>query len=246
MPLGYANDLPDDHQFHPLSSRSPVQDLGEAVTRLGAVQTLDRRGEMLWCDVGDRGFSPYFMTVSGDGGEYYLSSIFGTYGAYGIILVGGSTSNHYIFMQHPMMILNTVRLGFETMVYIPNAYEKLYLTMYSYDGTYRYYGGARLVYDDNVLQIVDETLSWTTIYSLPSAYKAAYTYHALKMVIDLETKKYHKIIWNDQEISLSDYTLSTSASSTPPKYNFGIALYSRSGYNDMCAVHYQIVTANDP
>lgn len=246
MPLGLARDMPDDFHILPNSRSSPVQNLGELVARLGKPPTMDGRGEVLWFDTCDKGLSPFSLSSAGTGGEYFISDENAGYGNYSLALTAGSDAGHYCVLQHQLPVPFSPSIGVEFQYRITTLTSACYAYYVTYIGSIRYFISLKIDYDSQELQVVIHDGSYVPIHTFSTDRVLGIGVAQCKLVANIETGYYSRVLFEEIELDISDYSLYALASSSDPALFIQFQNLGRLSYNDIVYIQHMIVTSNEP
>ena len=239
-------DTPDFYEYLPGSDRYSLSDMGELVVRLGSPVTYDRRGEVIWYDMMDRGLSPYVVSAYGTGAAARVTAVYTGMGHYCMELTAGSTLLMSITLMREFVHLGLQRVGVEIGVsfYTLNDYFRLWLSRY--ENGVCHYPGINLSAHDRTLSYRDKDNVWQVLYNTGQLEGWKDVFHHLKLVVDYMTGKYVRVMFNDHEFNMSDIEYYKITTGEENRYFLEFGLFSRPGYNDVCYVDHVIITGNEP
>lgn len=241
-----AYDMPDDWPWLPGSARFPLADMGELAVRLGSPFTYDRRGEVLWMDVCDKGTSPFFADISSAGASFKTSVKYPLHGGYCLKLTSGSDEDHSMYIARIMSYVSMLRCGLEVALFLDMDIEYFKIQILRYTGTQLFTATLRLNYITHTLQCYAGDLIWHYVGPLP-AFIAFYGIdHHIKLVADFETGYHVRALLNENVYDLSSHALLTSVSNQAPLYEIIMELTGRNTFNDFAYLQHVIVTGNEP
>lgn len=218
----------------------------ELAVRLGSEKFFDRRGDVFLIDNFKNGLAKWKLTGSGDGNSQILTADRARSGGYSVKLVGGLTTAYHARMCNyfPYPILS--KWGFETHFLYGSAFNYMLFGIDKYTGTQLVTSAIKFDRLNSKLQYYDDEGEYQDIADF-SIYEGDYLFNAVKVVLDLENNKYHRLIFNENTYPLSDYNMRiTDPHYGRPRIEFYIQLYSRSGENDYIFVDNIIITQNEP
>lgn len=239
-------DLPDNYPWFPDSGRYPMQDSGELAARLRSPNVFDRRGEVIFIDDMRYGLTPYTILTSGAGAGVKVVASAGLTGPYAIRLTGGSDDDMNASITKFLGVADINNWGLEVGVAFNDDFD-------TFRGTLRYHTGAALYsmsfqldFANGDLEIDEEGAGYTTIASLPGKMTQGGMFHNIKIVGDMRTKYFKRLIFNYTEYDISEYLMETAASVNLESQMVQLALTSDSGDNDSCDIGRVIVTSGEP
>lgn len=218
----------------------------ELAARLGSPKFFDRRGDVVFIDDFSSGLSKWWTTGSGDGNEQLITSEMVRSGGYSVKLVGGSTTPWYSYMRtaFPYPVLS--KWGFEIHFCYTVAIDKMIIEFIHDDADDSYESSLQWDYTNPKLQYRDFLGTYRDTIVSFSPLDRDNLFHVLKLVVDLETHKYHRLIYNEETYDLSDYAVYKGGSQGDNYCEIRIWLYSRDENNDYVHIDNVIVTQNEP
>ena len=203
MPHGY----PDYGVSAPKRTVYALQDMAELAARLGSIVTFDRRGDVILID----DFEPALLKWASGGDPVNWSVAFNTdYARSGkqcIKLTTAAGVDSWVSIEKYLTYPVRSRIGFEISFTISDdiGYHRLRILLA--EGNKEYGAYARFVFNDQILQILDENDNWVTVAT--DVYTAARSgqFHTMKLVADFTTHYYTRLIFLDRTIDLSAYPL---------------------------------------
>ena len=238
-------DSVDFSKYLPYSSRFSTHDMGELAVRLGSPVTFDRRGEVIWMDVCDRGLSPYSPTGSGVGNSVRLSTRYPMHGCYVLELTAGSDAAVTSGVTKAMSNVAMLRCGLEVGFWLASLNEFLWISLRRYDGVLMHEAQVRLYATDEKLCYKDAAGNPVTLASVGGVDNPSAVYHHIKLVADFELNQYVRVQYNDQEFDLGGVPIYTLAAGDISQYRIYIMLLGRVAYNDRAYLSHVIVTGNE-
>lgn len=165
-------------------------DMGELAARLGSIVTFDRRGNVLFLDDFESGFSKWIAT--GDAGfSAAQSADYARSGGFSAKLVTGPVAGNEIIISKRTPYPTLSSVGFE-FSFSHNSEIDITNTIFLYDGTNSY--GFEVAYNRASGILVINTGSFERLMSGLFLYQDYTLFHTIKLVVDLETKKYIRLI----------------------------------------------------
>ena len=238
-------DMPDDYPWLPSSARYPLADLGEHAVRLGSPVTFDRRGEVVWFDVGDKGLAPYIITGSGAGNKVKVDVLYPLHGSYNVMLQAGSDADCTSEIVKLVSNLAMRRSGFEVAGFVMVGVEAFEIYSARFDGSRGVLGRVRLNNVDKTLDYYGSDDAWHAIDIIGEFEDNYGVYHHLKLVTNFDSENYMRVLFDEKSYDLSTHELKTETSSQIACYRFYVRVVGRAGYNDTAYVGHVIVTGNE-
>lgn len=239
-------DAPDGYQYRPESTRAVLGDLGEHAVRVGSPITFDRRGTVIWYDTVQYGLTPWTESGSGTNSSSKLILGGGHFGPYLVEMTADSDGERWRQMWHPMPLIEINKWGLVVSFAVTDDFDYLSFSLNRYDGTYRYQGRIKVVFDPPKLQYRGSDGDDHDIETIPNPVWAYHTFHWIKFVADYETLEYVRVIYNGVEYPLPGIAIYKSDSDDIPKMTPYITVRGRSGYQDKMLVCAVILTIDEP
>lgn len=210
-----GTDLPDWGGNYNSAAFYPLSDLGEAAARLGAISTYDRRGSLIWQDKFDYGFGPYYTSTAGAGSAVSLITTPVHLPPFSASLFANGVAGGlaYIYRQFPIPATDKIGLSLFALPYTPN-YE-LRFDLLIFTGALKKTAEISIKSSDNKLQVLTPSGLQDIVTGIPSLY-GIFGYQFFKLVIDISTYKYERLLFLGQEYDLSATDLFSSADATAP------------------------------
>ena len=239
-------DMPDDYPWLPSSARYPLADLGEQAVRLGSPVTFDRRGEVVWYDVCDRGLSPYFITGSGTGNLVRVNTLGSLHGGYVLQMHAGSDAGHLSQIEKHITKQGMLRAGLEVASWLPVGGERFVVTIQRTTGTREFTAKVGLNYANQTLELWTAACEWESIDDIGVFEDNYGVYHHLKLAVDFESGYFMRMLYDDRRYDLSNYGLRVTDDTTIAMYRAIIKFVGLSGQNNDAYVGHVILTGNEP
>ena len=239
-------DMPDDYPWLPSSTRYPLADLGEQAVRLGSPVTFDRRGEVVWYDVCDKGISPYSITGSGTGNLVRVDTQYSLHGGYVLQMHAGSDADHFSeFIKH-ISNQEMLRAGLEAAFWLPVGGERFMITIQRLTGAQESTARVGLNYTNHTLELWTADGEWEQIDTVGVFENDYGIYHHLKLVADFESGCFMRMLYDNRRYDLSNYGLIVTADTTVAMYRARIKFIGLSGQDNDAYIGHVIVTGNEP
>lgn len=143
-------------------------------------------------------------------------------------------------------MLGTSKIGFEISYADMDDGATLQMTIGYYNGSAYYVGYLQIVENAGTLQIWNPTTSaYVTLATLviPSRID---NWNTMKLVIDMDTNKYVRAMFNQTVYDVSSYSLATGASAIGPHILVRMIFQSDENAANICYLDDAIVTQNEP
>lgn len=194
---------PDWWGAEPGQTTFQVQDVGELAARLGSIDTFDRRGNVIFLEDFESGFTPRWLRESQYTGVPVLSGAGARSGAYSLKLettpVSGAACG--ILCYRPLPVMG--KIGLEASFAIGGHVGIIAVGMGLYDGTNFAIFSVRYLPPTDKWQYLDSAGAWVDLFTSMVLYESPTIFHTLKIVADYENGEYFYIIVNEREQGLS-------------------------------------------
>jgi len=186
----------------PLSTIYTVEDLGELATRLGSIVTFDRRGNVIWLDDFESGINKWYA-LSLLGGSMTWDAVRAYHGAFSCKMATSANTDAYRRMRHYFTYPAVTKMGFEFAHSMgPEAENLITLLVTLIRTDYRITAGVQYSKVTGQWQYWDG--AWHNITPTQYLHSDVAMFNVTKMVIDLATAKYVRLISNNTTFDLSD------------------------------------------
>lgn len=192
-----AHGKPDWGLVGPKWTTYGLDDLGEAVVRLGSPVVWDRRGDVVFMDDYEHGTGQAFFNFGGAGAGVFLSCDHAWHGAYCIRTVASPEPNNSTRIEYNLPLPVLGKVGFEFWFSMMPEIETLELHVQVWDGDYVM--NFRVDYNPttNELRIRNNVPAWVVLDTDADLFLTNDAMHCLKMVVDLEDAGYVRVILDD-------------------------------------------------
>lgn len=218
----------------------------ELACMLGSPVSYDWRGQVLLIDDFSNGLSGYLESDVGAGGDVEVSPDCCASGGFSVKLTGGSSGGiREAMIQRKIGLPKSLRLGLYVRWAAVATPEDFEIGMWARKDGYEYIAYLRYHFADSKLQYKDSTLTYQDIATV-SLELGVYSFHSLKMVIDVGSGDYLRALLNGEEYDLSAYTMYAAVDAGADMARYEITCKSNSGDNDVIYVDAVVVTVNEP
>lgn len=223
-----------------------VEDLGEAVVRLGSPVSFDRRGDVVWWDDFEWGLEKWSAEAVGTGGSVGISTERARNGRCSAHLVAGSDNTHLAGIHHDEPYPSSSAFGFESSICFPADVESIEWSMVLFAPTGIL--STRLYYHipTQQLRYEDSAAALAVLASGVDLQGADRTFHTVKLVVDLRTNEYVRAIVNETTYAMAGIPCSVVGVSLVGRLHVGVTFTGTAGQNDECWVDDAIITQNEP
>ncbi len=242
MPRG----APDYSNVNVAAPLHRLDDLGEAVVRLGSIVTHDRAGRVVFLDKFEYGLSDWQIALSGTDAEICLVSTPFRSGPFSVRFTAGSDASRQakLFRKFPYPQLGKYGLEFS---WKPESHTSIVAgKLIKHDDTYDREFAFRYILDDQTLSIRDSDGVWQTIDDgLYLDYQYA-PFHTFKIVGDLETLEFVRLIVNENVYTDLPYYAYPYAADDGPNVRVDIIVNGDEGFNGFSYIDDVILTQSEP
>jgi hypothetical protein len=238
-------DAPDFYQYRLESDKRLLNDMAELAVRLGSVVKYDRSGSMIFGDSFDNGLAPYLPQLGGTGAAADIVSATTYTSGYSVRLTAGSDGNHSagVLKRLEPQVINM--LGFEATFSLETNTYSLILIIQHNTATEKKRWMIAWKPADGALRYYDADGNYQTFATLTLPTGDEELFHTVKLVIDLETEYYSRVMVDQNRYDLSDYVGRVEIEATDPRLEFEVNNMGRSGENDIMYVDEFIVTTDE-
>lgn len=180
-----------------------LADLAETAARLDSIVTFDRRGDIVWLDDFESDVLKWSLTLPGVGDSVVASSEAARNGAFSAKLTTGNVAGDMVTMVHYSPFPVTSRVGFEISFTVHDNLSDLIFSQRLYDGSDEHFARVRYRPATDVLEYLDRNAAWQNLAPSLVLLSATYILHTIKLVIDLNTQEYVRVIVDDVVYDLS-------------------------------------------
>ncbi len=239
-------DLPDNYPWLPGSERFPVGDIGELAPRLGSPVTYDRRGEVLWYDIFERGVAGWTEETGGNDGTVRVTADRPLIGGFAALLSTPSSAGVNIAMTRYLNPSKVGKWGIEVAFAPITIFDTFDIEMNWIDGTNIWYGSIRVDHDAEDVSYLTTLTTWTKIADLEMIPMATVMYNRIKLVCDFESENFERIMINQTEYDLTDIAMLKRTSALGPYSNLNLSLNGNINLVRQMKVDSVIITSNEP
>lgn len=233
--------------YAPKTTIATITDIGELAVRLGSIVTFDRRGDVVWLDDFEDGIIKWEAKTDGTGSVITSDSTTARNGGKCAKLVPGSADLDTATINHfgPTMALS--KTGIEISFTIDADHEQIDIHLDFFTGSNLLAFRIRLLLSDLTLRYRDENATYVSIATITQPRTDTKTFHTLKLVVDPDTQKYVRLIYDNTEYDISAKLPRVSSDTTDSHLLFTARVVnSDAGGNPAAYFDDAIVTQNEP
>ena len=238
--------LPDWGLVGPRQQTYGLDDVGEAVVRLGSPISYDRRGDVICYDDWDNGLNHAFSVTSGLGAAVDLTPDYAMHGPFCLRLTAGSNLLRTSLIQCYVPLRYETVAGFEAWFTIEPDTESLTCDLVRDVAGARYIAGVRLTIAGGVLAYYDDTGAHVPIVAGLVFDNELYHYHVLKLVVDFTTLEYVRVQFDGATHLLTGVPLFAGGGHMDARLRYGVTLIGDLATNAKSKIGLLVVTQNEP
>ncbi len=223
-----------------------LQDMAELAARLGSIHTYDRRGDVVWADDFESTVNKWTLLGLGIGEAIALSDEAVRNGAKSLKMTTPALAGVTMGAQRLLSVLHASSVGVEFHACPPLNLSKLHLAVNHYDGSTLVTFAVRIDQVNSVIEYQDSSAAWVTLVSPFNFTFNAGLFHAFKIVGDLVSKKYKRLLCNNHEIDMSAITAFSGASAIGPLLQTSFYATAKLALAVSVYIDDFIVTQNEP
>lgn len=223
-----------------------LADLGEVVARLGGIQTYDRAGDLVWFESFEDGYPNWDAQTSGTSGAVELSADRYRSRGYSVKLTPGATAAGYARINKEITILPPSRLGVEASFVLNSNQDSQELYCAWYSGSQAIEFGLVVEIATGKLAYYGSDALWHSVAQGLNIRTYSKLFHTAKVVLDVATQKYVRLLFDHLSYDLSAYSPAVAALTAASRLS--IALINRGNANGNWANYVDdiIITQNEP
>jgi len=219
----------------------------ELAARLGSSMVYDKRGQVLFIESFENGWYRWILNKDGLLAAGEITPEVAATGGYCVKLTGGSDESNLAGIERRVASRPLGRMGLEFSFSVPAYWDYILASLYLYTGALQYIAAVKFVYSTGNLRVLDEHLGYPIVGVGTALGGDAHWFNTIKIVGDVSTGLYNRVMFNNQEIAIPTNTLKVDTNTTtPPGIKVDIAFYSREGSNDVMYLDDIILTGAEP
>lgn len=245
-PVGFGGrDYPDFAATILNQSAPNISDLSELAVRLGAVNRFDRTGNVLYQDDFSHGLGNWSPNAYPAEAYPQLSAEYFSTVPYATLLKTttdeGSYSGMIRYFPFPFQSI----LGFEFHYKAETDFERLMFTAEIYTGTHRLIVSVQIRDNDGELIIYEPGGPYTKIDDINPYNSPNGQFHVIKLVVDCINEKYVRLIFDESDYNLSQYSIKKLVNTTASKMYNLFYLLCDTGVSESVWIDNFIITMNE-
>jgi len=219
----------------------------ELAARLGSSVIYDKRGQVLFVESFEGGWYRWKLNKDGLLAAGEITPEAAATGGYCVKLTGGSTLTHFAGIERRVASRPVGRMGLEFSFSVPGSWDYILASLYLFTGALAYIAAVKFVSATGNLRVLDQVWGYPIVGTGTALGGYLKWFNTIKIVGDISTGKYTRLMFNNQEIAIPTNTLKVDDDvTTPPGIMVDIAFYSRLANNDVMYLDDIILTGAEP
>jgi len=218
----------------------------ELAIRLGSPVAYDRRGQVILAEDFEKGWNRWTQWLQGVGSAAALDPTTSATGGYCAKLTAGTTLGKFAYLLYRRGILPVGRVGVEFSFAVPGTVERVFISILLDTGVHYYEAKFWWVQVGDDLQINDADAGMTSVGTAKLADANKQRFNTLKGVVDLTTDQYVRLLFNQQEIDISDYAIHPGGAGARPRITIEVGVYGTGGADEIAYIDDIILTLAEP
>lgn len=223
-----------------------MSDMAELAARLGSPDTFNREGNVLFIDSFESGLGAWYTWALDAGDSVKISPTWSRTGGYCVLLTNAAVSPNATRLRTSIHYVVLGAIGCEFTLAFDNNIKYIYVYLDHYDGAVQHRFNFRYDHPNQQLDIYTDKGYVPIDDAIVLATWDEYRYHDVKMVVDIATDKYMRIIFNNIEYDLSTYSAGTFTPAGGPYIDFWLSATGNEASISHVYVDNVILTQNEP
>lgn len=201
--FGSRNVFPTD----PIDVWGNVKSIGNAelAARLWSINTYDRRGNIVFMDNFDEPVLKWNPISHGGSSSVALSTLYSRVAGNSVKLYVDTGAEFYASIYKYLPLPIETKLGIEASFTIPDNIDRLGINAAIYTGNELHESGFFYSRTEDKLYLEDVAPGETEVVASDvNPFASDYLFHNMKLVIDYNTKKYLRVMFDNKEYDVSD------------------------------------------
>ena len=238
--------LPDYTTKYRMATVFGQIDTGELAARLGSIVTFDRRGNVVWLDDFEYGLEKWELSGDGTGNTSAISTTHVLTKQNSLKLVCGSDGLKMYTAStfHHLPVLG--RIGFEIAFKIDADFDYVYINESIIVGEARIRPRIKIDYTNSKIELYNSAGNWPDILTGISFATEKSFFHRLKFVVDYSTKKYVRLLFDNQAVDISAHSCKEDISAVTDRFIVQTQWFGDAAANSEIYIDNVILTQNEP
>lgn len=241
-----AHGTPDWGLVGPKSVTYGLDDLGEAVARLGSPVIWDRRGDVILLDSFEVGLGLCSLETFNPGDYYRRTTDATRHGAIALLLHADGLDDSYARVEWWIAVPGSLQIGFELSFGARDEYEALYWQLLYFDRTNLHTAEIRYIRATRTLQYLDSGGNYQTLVTPLDLYVQLWPVHVFKLVVDFATGHYVRLIMSQYTFDMSTHALRIAGHVGYPMLDARFWIDGEANGGGEAIVDRCIITQNEP
>jgi len=237
---------PDYGEYAAFETIGRLVDLGELAVRLGSSVFFNREGNVVFQDNCEYTPLKWITDVAGANSVIKYSNDQVYSGGQSLKMLAGDSDLDNAGMYRYFKTLGAARIGFEFSFTVSNTKHELDFYVRQFDGHEYIMGNIILDYEDKKIYLVPAVGPDIVVEADFELAAYDHLFHTAKLVIDLKTGKYVRLIVDRTEYDLTAYALYTHESDVLPMLQTTLMLVTNEAADSTIYVDNMIITENEP
>jgi hypothetical protein len=223
-----------------------VTDMGELAARLGSPNVFQRSGNVIFMTDFEHGLADLVQDPQGEGSSIDLMGDRAYSGGSSVRLIGGEDGGMRAILTKRFHTVETNQMGIES-TFSMNAdceYFSVSITVRDGDNKKVYQLHANMT--DGEFQYYNSGGTKTFLHAFDWGNDDLDHWHTMKLIVDLENKKYVRAFYNEEVFDLTDIEPHNTPTGDAPRLDFGIWTLAKPGKNGIAYADNFIITINEP
>lgn len=200
---------PDYGMYAPKEVTTAISDMGEVAARLGSIVTFDKRGDVVDFDNFEGPVIKWSVGTNIAGSYVRHNSESVRSGAQALKLNTADDLTAYAFILKRIAILASKRLGLELSFSFLTAQQNLHLSLEYAKEDIEVEGEVKIEALTHQLYVKELGGAWIEVATLEDIDIGAFSFHTVKLVVDFNTNKYVRLLFDEFEYDISGIDLFT-------------------------------------
>lgn len=238
--------LPDWTTSHEMLTIFGQIDTGELAARLGALTTLDRRGNIIWMDDFEGGDTKKWATSIDAGGSAAISNTRAWMGTQSMKTITNAAAGDSAALAKAFALPTQHTMGIELMFHMSLGKPLVYIRLIGYDGTHYWTGHVEYNHNTQKLFYYDSDGLPVELTRTDSNVTILEPWFNMKLVVDWDAKEYMRFIFGSTTYDLSGIAMKSIEDGTDK--HIEVYLFNEAGTNAAATVYFDnfIFTQNEP
>lgn len=237
---------PDWSVYRISSTTYTVMDLAEHAARLGSIVTFDRRGDVIFLADFSAGLNQFKAIPGGTGASVTASPAHYLSPGHSAKLTTGNSIGNITAIANILPPPVVSKIGIEFSFVLHDDVQYIHLIVYHYDGVGYYLYQVRIDVQNLKLQIYAHPEGWVDIRTLPPLLSYQSFFYPVKLVFDLMSQTYTRLLFLEEEHDISAYAPASSTSTVAPRLDATLRVSTAVNSNITIYVDNVIITQDEP